>query len=178
MRREFAFNGGEFGLPRVVFVQIVSVQRDAQLAQDRGIKRVVGTGRENVLARIDQRRKADVHRLAHSGGNEHVARGGYALPGSFATNGFESFGNAVRRRVSVLALAHGLVDGFDDVRRSLKVEVERVADVERENFVALPNDFICDASQVTNGVTHVIQAPGGVDFVDLSRGHGKARLRK
>ena len=39
--------------------------------------------------------------------------------------------------LAVLAVAHGLVDSFDDVRRGLEIEVQRIADIQRENFVSL-----------------------------------------
>ena len=53
--RELAFDVGEFGLPGVVFVEIVSIDCDPQLAQDGRVERVVGLRRENVFAGIHQR---------------------------------------------------------------------------------------------------------------------------
>ena len=52
----------------------------------------------------------------------------------------------------------------------LEVKVERVADVERQNFVSLPGDLVGDAGQVANGVADVFQAGGGGDFAGLSMG--------
>jgi hypothetical protein len=48
-----------------------------------------------------------------------------------------------------------LIDGFDHVRGCLEIKVERVADVERQNLVSLPGDFVGDAGQVANGVADV-----------------------
>jgi hypothetical protein len=55
----------------------------------------------------------------------------------------------------------------------LEVEVQRIADVQRQNLVALLNDFIGHASQVANGVANVIETLGGGDFAGLRDGHEK-----
>ena len=89
-----------------------------------------------------------------------------------AANCFERFRNAGRRRVSVLAVAHRFVGGFDDVRRSLEIEVERIADVQRQNFVSLLNDFVSYAGQIANGVANIVESGGGGDFAGLRGGHG------
>jgi len=64
-----------------------------------------------------------------------------------------------------------LVDGLDHVRGRLEVEVERVADVEGENFVSLACDFVGDAGEIADGVADVFQTGSGGDFAQLSYGH-------
>ena len=89
---------------------------------------------------------------------------GDALPLGLTANGVESFFDPGRRSVSVLSLPHGLVDRLDHVRGRLKVERKRIADVERKNLVALPDNLICDTGKITNGITNIFQARGGGDF--------------
>ncbi len=48
------------------------------------------------------------------------------------------------------------------MRRSLEIEVERITDVRRENFVSLLNDFVSDASEVANGVADVSRREAAV----------------
>jgi len=84
------------------------------------------------------------------------------------TNGIESFSNARRRRISVLAVAHGFVNGVDNVRRSLEIKVERVADIQGQNFVSLLDDLVSDTRQVANGVADVVETFGCADFAGLA----------
>ena len=170
-RRDLVLDVVEIGLPAVFFVQVVSIQSDVQLRQHRGIERIVGARGQQVFAGIEQRGQADVHRLADARGDEYILNVGDPLAGGFAANRFERLRYARRTRISILAVAHGLVDGFDHVRGSLEVEVKRVADVERQNFVSLPDDFVGDAGQVANGVADVFQTRGGGNFAGLSDRH-------
>ena len=97
----------------------------------------------------------------------------------FAANGFEGFRDAGRRGVAVLAIPHRLVDGFDQMRRSLEIKNVGIADVEGQNLVALPRDFVGHRRQVADGVADVVEALGGGDFADLRAGHeapSKAKL--
>jgi len=89
----------------------------------------------------------------------------------FAVNGFERFFDSGGRGISILATAHGLIDGFNHVRRSFKVKVERVANVQRQNFVSLPRDLIGDACQVADRITNIFQAGGRRDLAELSNRH-------
>ena len=66
-----------------------------------------------------------------------------------------------------------LIDGFDHVGGCLEVKVERVADVERQNFVSLLCDLVGDAGQVANGVADVFEAGGRGDFAKLRHGHAE-----
>src|SRR4029077_17268714 len=138
--------------PRVVFIQIVSVERDAQLAENSRVEWIVRPRREKGFAGMHQRTDAEVDSFSHAGGDENVAHSRNALARGLAANRFERFRNAGRRRVAILAIAHGFVGGFNDVGRRLEIEVERVADVEWENFVSLLCDFVGYAGEVANGV--------------------------
>src|SRR5580704_8163216 len=169
--RELAFDVGKFGLPSVVFVQVVGVDGNAQLAQNGRVERIVGLRRENVLARIHQGADAEIDCLAYAGGDEDVADGRDAFARGLAANCFKYFGNSGRGSVSVLAVAHGLVSGFDDVRWSMEVEVERVADVQGQYFVALCDDFVGHAGEVANSVADIVETPGGGYFAGLRGGH-------
>ena len=89
---------------------------------------------------------------------------GNALPCSLCANRFEGFRNARGRRISILAVAHRLVDSVDDVSRSLKVEIERITDIQRENLVSLLDDFVGDARQITDGVANILESGCSNDF--------------
>ena len=71
------------------------------------------------------------------------------------------FRDAGRRSVSVLAVAHGLVDRLDNMRWCLEVEVQRIADVQRKNLVALGSDFVGNARQVADCVADIVEPRGG-----------------
>ena len=94
MWRELALDIGQFGLPGVVFIQIVSVERDAQLAQNGRVKRVVGLRRENVFAGIHQRTDAKIDGLTHAGGDENILHSGDAFARGFAANCLDRLWNA------------------------------------------------------------------------------------
>ena len=117
--------------------------------------------------------EADVDGLADAGGDENIAHGGDAFARGFSANGFERSGNAVGGGVSVFAVAHGLRDRVDDVRRCLEIENVRVADIEGENFMSLLDDFIGDAGQVADGVADIFEARGWCDFAGLGEGHAR-----
>src|SRR5262249_22066251 len=51
--------------------------------------------------------------------------------------------------------------------RRLEVEVERIANVQRKNFVSLSGDFIGNGGQVTNRVADVTEARSGSDLGNL-----------
>ena len=53
------------------------------------------------------------------------------------------------------------MDGFDDVRRSLKIEAQGIADIQRQDFVALFRDFIGYAGQIADRIANVIEAGSG-----------------
>ncbi len=175
-RRELAFDVGELGLPRVIFIEIVSIDRNPQLAQDCRVQRVVGLRRENVFAGIHQCGDAQIDSLADTGGDENVLHGRDALTRSFAANCFERFWNTRGWRVSVFAVAHRFVHGFDDVGRSLEVEVERVANVQWQDLVSLFDDLVGYAGQIADGIADVVEAGGGGDLAGLRRGHGSKNL--
>src|ERR1039458_10367733 len=170
-RRDLFLDVVEIGLPAVSGGQVIIIQSDSELRQNRGIERIVGAGRKQVIARIEQRGQADVDRLADARGDENILNVGDSFAGRLAANRFERLGNTRRTRVSILAVAHGSIHGFNHVRGRLEVEVERVADVERQNFVSLPGDLVGDAGQVANGVADVFQTGGWDNFAKLGQGH-------
>ncbi len=170
-RRELAFNVGKFRLPCILFIQVISIDRNSQLAQHSGIKRIVRLRRKNILARIHQRGNAKVNRFAHARSDEDIAHRSDALARRLAANRLECFRNSRRRRIAILALTHGLVSRFNDVRWSLEIEVERVAYIQRQNFVPLSRDFIRHASQITNGIADIVETLGSADLAALGKRH-------
>ena len=136
-RIDLALQVDQVRLPGVVFVQIVRRDRNAELAQHGGVERVVRTRSQNMFAGIDQGGQTDIHGFAGARSHERVLHRGNALARRLAANGFERLRNARRRRVAVLVLAHRLVDGFDQVRRSFEIKNIGIADVERQDLVAL-----------------------------------------
>src|SRR2546422_2842493 len=71
-RTDLPLDVDESGLPFVVLIEVVGGDLDAKLREDRGIERVVGTGRQYVFPRIDQRSQAEIHRLAYACCDKHV----------------------------------------------------------------------------------------------------------
>ena len=53
-RIDLVLDVDQVGLPAVVFVQVVGRDRNAELAQHRGVQRVIRAGSQNVFAGIDQ----------------------------------------------------------------------------------------------------------------------------
>src|SRR5208337_4285861 len=179
--RDLLANVVQIGLPAVFFIQIISVETDVELGQNGRVERIVGAGREQVVAGIEERGEADVDGLADAGGDKYILNCGDAFARGLAADGIERGLDARRRRVSVLAVAHGLVDGFDHVRGCGEIEVERIADVQRQDLVALASDLVGNAGQVANGIANIFEAGGRGDFAKLSQWHGEiliARRRK
>src|SRR5579862_1956282 len=170
-RRDLSLDVVEVGLPAVLFFQVISVQSNLDLRQNRGVERIIRARRQQVVAGIEQRAQTDVHRLADTRSDKDILNGRDTLARRLAANRFQSLRDAGRWRVSVLPIAHGFVDRFDQMCGSLKIEVERIADIERKNFVSLLRDFIGDAGQVANGVPDVFKAGGRSDFAGLSDRH-------
>jgi hypothetical protein len=54
------------------------------------------------------------------------------------------------------------------VRRSPEIEVERIANIQRQHLVPLLDDLVRNASQVADGIANVVEPLGGSDFVSLS----------
>ena len=71
-RTDLPLDVDEIGLPFVVLIEVVGGDWDAKLREHRGIERVVGTGRQYVFPRIDQRSQAEIHRLAYTCCDKHV----------------------------------------------------------------------------------------------------------
>src|SRR4051794_5684791 len=119
---DLAFDVGQFGLPGVVLVQIVRVEGYAQLTEDGRVKGIVRARGKQVLSGIDQGRKTQVHGFADARGDEYVAHGRNAFARRLAANGFQGFRYAIRWSITVLSLAHGFMNGIDDVRGRLEVK--------------------------------------------------------
>ena len=170
-RRDLFLDVVEIGLPAVFFVQVIGVQSDFELRQNRGKERIVGAGGQQVVAGIEQCGQANVDRLADARGDEDILNVSDPLAGRFAANRFERLRDSRRTRISILTVAHGAIDGFNHVGGRLEVKVERVADVERQNFVSLPRDLVGNAGQVANGVADVFQTSGRGNFAGLRYGH-------
>ncbi len=90
-RRDLFLDVFEMGLPAIFFVQVISVESNIELRQNRGIERVVGAGREQIVARIEQGGQADVDCLADARGDEDILNAGDPLASRLAANGFERF---------------------------------------------------------------------------------------
>jgi len=85
---------------------------------ERGVERIVGAGSQQVVAGVEERGQADVHRLADARGDEDILNVRDALAGRLAADGFEGRRDARRTRISILAVAHGLVDGLGSCARA------------------------------------------------------------
>src|SRR6266849_427448 len=151
----------EIGLPAVVFVQVISVEADSELRQNGRVERIVGAGRQQVVAGVEERGKTDVDGLAHARGDENVLNAVDALAGGFGSNCAQRLFDARRRCIAVFAVAHGFVDGFDHVGGRFEIESDRIADIQRDDLVTLVNDFIGDAREIADGVADLLEAGGG-----------------
>src|ERR1039458_8787044 len=159
-RRDLFLDVVEIGLPAVFFVQVIIIQSDSELRQNRGIERIIGAGRKQVIARIEQRGQAEVDRLADARSDEDILNVSDPFAGRLAANRFERLRDSRRTRISIITVAHCAIDGFNHVGGRLEVKVERVADVERQNLVSLPGDLIGNAGQVADGVADVFETGG------------------
>ena len=68
--------------------------------------------------------------------------------------------DARRRAVAVVAVAHRLLDGLDQVRRRLEAERDRVADVQVLHRLAGGLDFLRLGDDVADGVGEPVDAAG------------------
>ena len=81
----------EIRLPRVVFIQIVKIERDLDLGQHGGIERIVRARREDIFAGIEQCREAKIDGFAYALCNEHTLHAGDFLARGFVADGGKSF---------------------------------------------------------------------------------------
>src|SRR5208282_3028650 len=135
-----------------------------------------GAGSQQIIAGIQQRGQAYLHRLTHARSDENILNAGNPLALRLAVNGFERFFDSGGRGISILATAHGLIDGFNHVRGRLEIKVERVANVERQNFVSLPCDLVGNAGQIADSVPDVFETGCGSNFAKLCDGHNPTQI--
>ena len=159
-------------LPRIVFVQVVQIERDLQLGENRRVERIVWARREHVLARIEQRGQAQIHSLAHTLRHEHTLHVADLLTRSFVANRYHGLFNPQRRRVAILAVPHRFMHRLNHVRRRCKIETQRVADVERENLVPVAGQLVRKDRHIANGVPHILQPLCSGNFEGRRSGHG------
>jgi hypothetical protein len=57
------------------------------------------------------------------------------------------------------------------VRRRLKIEVERIANIERKNFVSLPRNLIGYAGEVADRVANIFQTGGWRNLAKVRHRH-------
>src|SRR5439155_13352583 len=111
---------------------------------------------------------AQVHGLAYALRDEDALNVADALALRLRPNRLERFVDAGGRRVSVLAVPHGLHHGFNQVRRSAEVELQGVADVERQHLLAFARELLSQNSNIADGVADVFQARRRQNFADAA----------
>ncbi len=163
MRRDFRGELLDIWLPAIVFVEIVGRERRFELCEHCGVQGIFRAGREHSFVRIQQRRETHVDALADTAGDKSALNITNPFALGFTQDCLNRFIDTERGRVSVLAITHGLGYSFDQVKRSLKVEFERIADVERQDFGASFCDFVGKNGEVADGVAHAVEAGGGGD---------------
>ena len=85
---------------------------------------------------------------------------GDAAGGEIGGDGLAGVENARRRRVTVVAVAHGPDHRLDEVRRRLEAEGDRVADVEVAYSLTRGLDFTCLGDYVPDRVGEAAHARG------------------
>ena len=163
LRRDLGCEFVDVRLPAIVFVEIVGRERRFELGEHGGVKRIFRAGREHGFVWVQQRCETHVDALADTAGDERSLNIANPFALGFAQDCLYRFVDAERGRVSVLAIAHGLGYGFDQVRRSLKVEFQRIADVERQDLRAGFCDFVGKNGEIADGVAHAVKAGGSGD---------------
>src|SRR5580765_694653 len=170
-RTDLLVNVDEVGLPAVILVEGVRVQFDAKLCENGRVQRIVRAGSQQVVAGIEQRAETNVDRFTHTRSDEYILHTRDAFALSFTADRVDGFLDPRRRRVAVLTVLHGFVDGFDQVSGRLEVEVDGVADIQRQDLVALLGNFVGHAGQITDGVADILQTLGSGNFPYLSGWH-------
>ena len=75
--------------------------------------------------------------------------------------------------VAVLVVAHGFVDGFDQVRRGLKIKNIWIAYIQWKDCVSLASDLFGDGGKVPNGIADVFETVSSVDLASLDGRHNQ-----
>ena len=132
----------------------------SELAQHGAVERIVGAGRQHVVARIEQRGQAVVDDLAGAEADHDALNILKARGLGLGADGVQGDALAERVAISVEACAHGPFGGVDQVHGRGKVEFSGIADVEVENLVTLVCNLIGNDSEVANGIAYVGHAAG------------------
>ncbi len=106
-----------------------------------------GTGRQHVVARIEQRGNASVNDLSAAIADEDALDVAKAIALGLAVNGLHRRLDTKRVGISVVAVHHGFHHRLDHVGRGGEVELTGIADVEVEELVAFAGDFVGDDGQ-------------------------------
>jgi hypothetical protein len=61
------------------------------------------------------------------------------------------------------------------VRWSFEIEIQRIANVQRQNLVSLLNHFIRHASQIADSIANIVETGCGGNLARLSNRHGLFR---
>ncbi len=158
-------------LPRVILIEIVKIQRNLQLREHSRIQWIVRARRQHVLARIQQRRQAKVDSFANALRDKHTLDVGDLLACSLVANGDESLVDPQRRRVAIFPVAHRLMHSVNHVRRRSEIKTQRIANIQRQNLVAVTGELVGEDGHISNGVAHVFEALRSRNLADVSRRH-------
>src|SRR5271157_3543131 len=170
-RVDLPLDVADVGLPVVVFVQIVIVDRAVQLAHDRAIKRIFRPRRQHVVAGVEERGDAAIDDLAAAVTDEDALDVAEALALGLLMDGINRGLDAQRIGVAVVTIAHGLEYRLDHVWRGWEVVLTRVTDVQVEDLVTFACYLVGRHSQIANGITHVRHARRGQNLGDLIGSH-------
>ena len=67
------------------------------------------------------------------------------------------------------------MDSLDEMRRCLEIEVDGIANIQRQYAVTLPGQFIRQNRKIADGVANVLQPGRSGNLASLSDGHGNAK---
>ena len=150
----------DVGLPAVLLAEEIRIRLGAELAQHGPIERIVGAGRQHVVARIEQRGQTVVDDLAGAEADHDALDILKACGLGLGADGVEGGAFAERVAIAVKARAHRPFGSVDQVRRRGKVELSGIADVEVEDLVTLARNLIGNDGEVADGIAYVGHAAG------------------
>ena len=137
-RRDEAVHVIEIGRPSARRIGAVEAGARAELREHRRVQRIRRHRHQHVAVLVDDRAQGQIDRFRRAGGDEHAVGGDRESAGRVLVGDrFTGLGEAGRRSVAVVAVAHRALDRGDEVRRRLESERDRIADVEIANRLPL-----------------------------------------
>ena len=154
----------EVGQPAVGVVGAVVDRGGTDLGEHRGVEGIRGRGHEHLFPLVDDGGEGQFDAFGGARGDEHAVRvGWHAAAGEVVGDRLAGFQNAGGGRVSIVAVAHRLGHGFDEMRRRQEAELIGVADVQVADAGAGGFDLPGLGHDVADGVGEAVDALSRAD---------------